>query len=86
MNKTSRIKQILVVNSFSLFFVILLLLFSSTLGERILSSKIEFENENIDYWVARLIETISLQSFGFLLGMLNVGLIILCVHHLLKNK
>lgn len=79
-------KNILVFNSIILGVILLVQLMSPSIGTYLLDSKIEFSNENSAYWIAKLIETNTVQGFCFLVGLLNISLIAVSVNNLLKQK
>lgn len=79
-------KNILIANSIVLIIILLAQLFSPSIGSYLLDSKIEFLDENSTYWIAKLIETSSVQGFCLLVGLLNISLIAVSVNHLLKQK
>lgn len=79
-------KNILISNSIVLLIMLLVQLISPSIGSYLLDSKIEFLDENSTYWIARLIETNSVQGFCLLVGLLNISLIAVSVNHLLKQK
>ncbi|ACB62497.1 hypothetical protein Exig_3052 (plasmid) [Exiguobacterium sibiricum 255-15] len=79
-------KNILIANSIVLIIILIAQLISPSIGSYLLDSKIEFLDENSTYWIAKLIETSSVQGFCLLVGLLNISLIAVSVNHLLKQK
>ena len=79
-------KIILIANSIVLIIILIAQLISPSIGSYLLDSKIEFLDENSTYWIAKLIETSSVQGFCLLVGLLNISLIAVSVNHLLKQK
>lgn len=84
MKKANLINQLLIWNSISLILVLFTQLYSSEIGDSFLS--ITFLNEDIHYWFARYIQTTAINNICLMIGLLNIGLIVLAIHHLLNSK
>lgn len=86
MKKAILTKQILLLNTISLIIILVIQASSPEIGRYMLSTKIEFINEDILYWFARYIETTAVNNICLIIGLLNISLITLAIHHVLSSK
>lgn len=85
-NNKDTSRKLLIYNLVSLIIINIINFFSDSIGRYLLEAKIEFLNKDAAYWTAQLIEANKVQTFSLLIGFLNISLIAVAVHHLLKQK
>ncbi|TDL78549.1 hypothetical protein [Peribacillus frigoritolerans] len=84
-NAYTTVKNLVIYNAISLSLILIILLSSSSIGNYLLNSKVEFLNEDAAYWIAQSIEVDTVHSFCLLIGLLNISLIAVSVNHILKK-